>query len=58
MEAAGFTFLDVLMEFSPYLENIVSMPVVSHVAVGAPVLETAKFKCLDVLLEFPLELAY
>ena len=31
---------------------------VDHVAIGAAVLEAAEFKCLYVLLEFPLELAY
>ena len=54
----GFRGLDVQLESSFYLENFVSWPVVDHVAVGATVSKTAEFKILEVLPEFPLELAY
>ena len=54
LEATGFRGLDVLLEFSLYLENFISWPVVDHVAVSAAVLEAAELKNLDVLPEFPL----
>ena len=48
-ETTGLSGLAVLLESLLYLENFISWPLVNHVAVGAAVLETAEFKCLDVL---------